>query len=123
EHGACALEVSEQLARIAGRRRARADRFAHVMEPGLTLPGTDRKGKVAHAQAGMAPANAVVLGTAPILDEELCEVRLALLQVLRVDRPQEGVLLHPVVEALDEPEEVHIASDALIQAHGSTPFP
>jgi hypothetical protein len=87
------------------------------MEPGLALSRSDHKGKVAPAQTGMAAPGAVVLGTAPVLDEELGEVRPALLQVLRVDRPQEGVLLHAVVEGLDEPEEVPIASDALTTAY------
>ena len=52
---------------------------------------------------------------APVMGEKRGQVGLAGLEVREVDRPEDGVSLDHVVEAVDELDEVGVATDTLIQ--------
>jgi cation:H+ antiporter len=86
----------------------------HVRQPGVPLRLADRERHMSHAQPGMAAPLPVGARAAPVLDQEEPEPLLGGPQVLLgVQRAEERVVRHSLVEPVDEPAEGLLAADRL----------
>jgi hypothetical protein len=63
-------EVADQSVSCRSWFRHRLDRVEHVVQPSITLVGTDKEWKVSHPKSGVSTLVAVGRRTAPILDEK-----------------------------------------------------
>ena len=65
----------------------------------------DRKRRVPHAQPRMAALRAVVAGAAPVLDQESSEVTARVGEVVGIQRCQNRIGLHQIIETIDQVDE------------------
>jgi hypothetical protein len=104
------LEVAHHLGALRFRDRRVLERAAHRVHPPVALRDADAELHVAHAQARVALAPAVVPRSAEVLDEELRLVADRLLEVLREHRAQLRMAVDARVEGpRDAPERLRSA--------------
>jgi hypothetical protein len=92
----------------------------HVPQPGVTLRRPYDEGGVAHAQSGVPSFLAVGRRPAPVLHQEECKVTGRLMEVVRIERAEQGVTSDAQVEPVDQVDEEHLAAHPLVQCgvHG-----
>src|SRR4051812_46230479 len=92
------------------------ERGAHVGEPCHPRLLVDAERRVPGAKARMTAHLAVGARAAPVLLEEQPQpLRSRLQLVLRVERPEHGVVLDPRVERRDQPSEGLVAADSVVE--------
>jgi HD-like signal output (HDOD) protein len=91
-------------------------RGEHVGQPGVPLPGPHLPGDVAHAQPRVPALVGVGGRTAPVLHQEHPQAVLGRTEVVRVERPQHGVLGDAGVEVGDQLAEHRLTADRVVEA-------